>query len=171
LRLTPGMPNESTLGLARSSANTGGWTDSLDSQSKAFTIIGCLLMNVGETKVAFIAARPMWNDTGIVLSAAHRYHFRADGEWIDWKVTCDANGYASINSVQRLCEPLRRSPSERWFVLIGSLDQARGSSFRIGTETNFSPDRTATLFCYANDAVLAYWNNHGAVRLSVSRVD
>jgi hypothetical protein len=127
-------------------------------------------MEIGESAVATVAAREPWNDTGIRLIAGEQYHFTADGEWVDWFVNCDADGYDSVNLVQKLSESLRRSPGDRWFVLMGSLGRDSGRLFRIGKDSNFSPDSTADLFCFANDARLAYWNNREEVRLTVTRI-
>ncbi len=128
-------------------------------------------MEAGETRTAEVDSREEWNATGIRLNAGEQYHFRAEGEWIDWTVTCDADGYDSINFVQRHSEPLRRVPSERWFVLIGSIGREDGEVFRIGTETTYSPRSSGELFGFANDVSLAYWNNHGTVRLTVTRLE
>jgi hypothetical protein len=89
---------------------------------------------------------------------------------VDWYVPCDADGYDSFNLVQKLSEPLRRFRNDRWFVLVGSLGRDGRELFRIGTEATYSPKSTATLFCFANDVILAYWNNRGELRLTVTRV-
>lgn len=127
-------------------------------------------MQIGESEVAVIDAREPWNETGIRLITGEQYHFRADGEWVDWFVTCDADGYDSVNSVQRMSESLRRSPRDRWFVLVGTLGRDTGKIFRIGKDSTFAPDSTADLFCFANDVRLAYWNNRGKVELTVTRI-
>jgi hypothetical protein len=127
-------------------------------------------MEIGESAVVVIAAREPWNDTGLRLIAGARYHFKVEGQWVDWFVTCDADGYESVNLVQKLSQSLRRSPGDRWFALIGSLGRDTGRLFRIGTESTYSPDSTADLFCFANDVRLAYWNNRGEVRLTVTRL-
>jgi hypothetical protein len=127
-------------------------------------------MEIGETTSAVIDARELGNDTGIHLIAGQPYYFRAEGEWVDWFRTCDADGYDSVNWVQEMSESLRRSPRDRWFVLIGSLGRGTGRLFRIGKDSIFSPDSTADLFCFANDVALAYGNTRGNVELTVTRV-
>jgi hypothetical protein len=126
-------------------------------------------MGVGESATATLEARRRWNDTGITLVAGQEYQFRAEGTWIDWFVTCDAEGYESINAVQRLSESLRRAPSERWFALMGTIDRDTRGLFHIGREAIFSPCSSGVLCCFANDVSLAYWNNFGAIRLTVTR--
>jgi hypothetical protein len=127
-------------------------------------------MEIGESATAVINARDPWNQTGIRLIAGEQYHLRADGQWVDWFVTCDADGYDSVNLVQKLSESLRRSPRDRWFALMGCIGRGTGKLFRIGTGLSLAPDSSGDLFCFANDAPLAYWNNRGAVQLTVRRI-
>jgi hypothetical protein len=54
-------------------------------------------MEIGESATAMIDAREPWNETGIRLVAGEQYRFHAEGEWVDWFVTCDADGYDSVN--------------------------------------------------------------------------
>ena len=127
-------------------------------------------MEIGQSAIAAIDAREQWNDTGIQLIAGEQYRFQAAGEWVDWFVTCDADGYSSVNFVQKMSESLRRSPGDPWFVLMGSLGRETGQLFRIGKNSTYSPELTGTLFCFANDVSMAYWNNRGVVQLTVTRL-
>lgn len=126
-------------------------------------------MNLNESAVALIDARAEWNATGITLTAGERFHLVAEGQWIDWTITCDADGYDSQNLVQRMSENLRRAPHERWFALMGALTRDDNAVFRIGREHFFIPETSGELLCFANDVSVAYWNNHGQLRLTVTR--
>lgn len=128
-------------------------------------------MEIGGFSVAEIHAREKWNATGIPLVAGHRYHFVSEGEWLDWTIACDADGYESANLIQRIAEPLRRVRTERWFVLMGALTRYDAAAFRIGKETIATPNASGELFCFANDVWFAYCNNHGALRLRVTRIE
>ena len=127
-------------------------------------------MQVGESSNALIEARWMWNDTGIMLVAGQEYQFQATGQWTDWTITCDANGFESPNLVLRLSECLRRVPQEPWLALIGSIEKDKQAFFRIGRERVFSPTKTGRLYCFANDVSIAYGNNRGSIQLSVTRL-
>src|SRR4051812_31308606 len=128
-------------------------------------------MNVGESGTATIDAREVWNATGIRLAAGCRYRLVAEGEWLDWAVTCDAEGYESVNVLQRSFEHQRRAPGERWFALMGALTRDDRAAFRIGKESTLVPETSGELLCFANDVKLAYWNNHGEIRLTVTRIE
>jgi hypothetical protein len=130
---------------------------------------GIKMLNVGESAQATIEAKKKWNDTGIELARGHEYHFTATGQWTDWRIACDANGYANPNVIFKVLERFRRSPRSRWFALIGALNADEHTQFEIGTERTLIAPASGTLTCFANDGARAYWNNLGSVRLSVTR--
>jgi len=74
-----------------------------------------------------IDSKLIWNDTGINLVAGQEYHFQATGQWTDWTITSNADGYESTNFFLKLCERLRRMPNSPWFSLIGSIDKDQDS--------------------------------------------
>lgn len=87
------------------------------------TLIGvCHMLNVGESASATILAIEKWNDTGIHLVADQEYRFTTTGQWIDWTITCDANGYPSPHWVLKISERWRRVTNENWFALIGAIN-------------------------------------------------
>lgn len=62
-----------------------------------------------------------------------------------------------------------------WFALVGVIANGAGTDddwnqeqFIIGSERDFRPKKSGYLYCFANDAWLAYENNRGSVRLTVS---
>ena len=132
-------------------------------------------MEIGTSITIPILARKEWNNTQIRLVAGEEYHFKASGQWTDWFTVCDADGW----SYSGLLSPLnlllleatkwsRRVPEERLFTLIGSIDQ-KVPYFGIGVEARIAPASTGTLYCFANDASFAYWNNWGEIQLTITR--
>lgn len=73
----------------------------------------------------------------------------------------------------------KRVEEADWFQLIGMVanqDNVDGSGtppegeiIKIGKGCPFTPQRGGYLFCFANDAWKFYGNNHGSVRLTISR--
>ena len=116
-----------------------------------------------------VVARGKWNDTGISLVAGQEYSFTAAGQWCDWNKLCGPDGYSSDNPILRTTEWLRRVPHEKWFALIGSVDHDRRTFFRIGVKQTRKMEFGGVLTCFANDVGLMYFNNSGAVQLTVTR--
>lgn len=125
---------------------------------------------VGEVMTRPILAREAWNDTGILLVAGQEYRLTATGRWVDWYIPCDADGFASPNPAFWPFEWLRRAPAERWFALVGALERDPRTMFLIGAQRTVIAPASGELTCFANDVWLAYWNNRGALQLTVERV-
>lgn len=74
----------------------------------------------------------------------------------------------------------RREEKMPWFVLVGVVANggnprkdgtpAPHETFRIGAGGEHSPGTSGYLYCFANDAWHFYGNNHGSVRLKVTRL-
>jgi len=126
-------------------------------------------MEIVESTTKTILASTKWNDTQIRLVAGAEYHFKASGQWRDWTIVCNVDGYTSPNSLLRASERFRRVSKERWFALIGTIQQNEDTSFRIGVEAKISPRSTGLLYCFANDVSFMYWNNTGEIQLTVTR--
>ncbi len=43
-----------------------------------------------------IDSKNKWNDSGVNLIAGRRYRYQATGQWKDWYIVCDANGYSNF---------------------------------------------------------------------------
>ena len=116
------------------------------------------------------AAEP-WFAPPVALEEGTRYYFRASGTWQDASITCDANGHDAARL--RWVRFLMRAKGDgiTWFTLIGAIDRDASSFFAIGDGTRWPlgaiAAKSGQLFCFANDAPLMYWNNHGAVTLQV----
>lgn len=72
----------------------------------------------------------------------------------------------------------RRDEQAPWFALMGYIANdfgedaktlASGETFVIGESATFTPKLGGYLYCFANDAWLAYGNNRGSVALTVTR--
>jgi hypothetical protein len=128
------------------------------------------MLSIGESATAKISAIEKWNDTGIHLVADQEYRFTATGQWIDWTIACDANGYPSPHWVLKISERWRRVTNENWFALIGAINFNERNFFAIGEERTLVMSESGTLTCFANDVPFMYWNNQGCVQLTVTRV-
>jgi len=114
-----------------------------------------------------VLARPNWNDV-CPVEAGVTYELSATGTWWDWFVRCGPDGYEG-----KLLKPiahLKRSPSDRWFCLMGAINRADDSLFAIGLRKTWTPTRDGMLCCVVNDIPAMHWNNSGAVTLSVRMV-
>lgn len=116
-----------------------------------------------------IRARDPWNATGLTLEAGGTYHCTAAGQWRDWKILTDADGFDSPGAYMRLFERLRRVRDQPWFRLIGSIDRDMSTAVAIGSDGTLTPETTGELICFANDVPRTYWNNRGEVTLTVTR--
>ena len=113
-----------------------------------------------------ICARSPWNRTGFRVSAGQSYRFVAVGRWCDASNCCGADGYESSSPVLKVFERRRRVKNARWFALIGSV----GGKYRfvIGSASEWTAPANGELWCFANDVRFMYWNNAGAVNLTVT---
>jgi len=128
-------------------------------------------LQVGESTTVVVQARSPWNDCGVGLSAENHYDFlvSAAQSWKDASIACDADGYSSQGSL-KFFEPFRRVRSENWFKLIGVIEKSKSDPIVIGTGLrDFVASRSGPLYCFANDARLMYWNNHGSIQLTIVR--
>ncbi len=123
----------------------------------------------GQNKEFEIRSRPKWNDTSLLMKAGERYSFEATGTWYDAQIECGPDGYVSPNWLFRLAERFRRRPNDRWFALIGALNEDESETFLIGSAATLTVAKDAMLGCYANDIPWMYFNNSGSVKLTVTR--
>jgi hypothetical protein len=114
-----------------------------------------------------VCSRQFWNDTAIEIMAGEQYQFDVTGTWKDLTVKTDADGYSNL--YMSLFNKLKRSKENKWFALMGSLDQS--GYFLIGKTNEVSFNQTGKLYCFANDVRGFYWNNSGSVTLKVTRIN
>ena len=122
--------------------------------------------------MAQVFARNWWTQTPLVLEAGKKYRFAAFGTWKDASNECTAAGYTSKKLAA--WEWTRRVRTSKWFAVIGVIDKQWSTRFDIGRliedETVFQAHASGTLYCFANDAWLMYWNNSGSIDLSMEPV-
>jgi hypothetical protein len=81
-------------------------------------------------------------------------------------IPCGADGYA--NALAGSFNNKKRCPLANWFKLIGSIDADESYLFEIGIQLlDYKAPRSGKLTCFANDMDSMYWNNWGAIELSV----
>jgi hypothetical protein len=123
-----------------------------------------------------VVAREKWNWTGVHVEPGEHYTIAAAGRWTDLTIDTDAEGFLTdaapklTQGLMRKHEKNRRMPAERWFCLVGCVGE-RGTPFRIGAGLDWPVPAGASgiLLCFANDVPYAYWNNRGALTLTVTR--
>jgi hypothetical protein len=113
-----------------------------------------------------ISACKFWNETGIEIKNGEEYTFEAIGFWWDLLKRCEADGYTS--SYMRHYDKWKRSKSNNWFALMGSINRDEG--FLIGKNNKIIFQNAGLLDCYANDVNGFYWNNFGKITLRVTRI-
>lgn len=116
------------------------------------------------------------------VAAGTRYRLVTTGKWWDLFIPCDAKGYPSPKHMRRF-ETHRRVPVADWFALIGfviptaltsrTLLSPAGvplydlSTYADGSKLWTSPS-TGVLHVFPNDVPCFYWNNLGALGISLS---
>jgi hypothetical protein len=130
-----------------------------------------LNIGVGQELQVEIDSRKFWNCGAVWLEESGRYDFEVQGSqrWVDFYKYLDANGYP-IPLLQHYSWA-RRNSQYNWFALVGSIEMGPSTEFLIGTQLlDYPPVRSGRLFCFANDAWFAYWNNWGSLVLTIRRV-
>ena len=127
-------------------------------------------MNIGQTQTASISARQLWNSTGIQLTAGEQYSMSASGKWVDWFISHGPDGDPSDSFYMKAFEPLRRMKDANWFELIGAVTSKIATAFPIGSACHHEATTSGELTCFANDLRLMYFNNSGAVQLTVTEL-
>ena len=127
-------------------------------------------LNVGETAEVAVAAKEYWNHSGLLLKKGEHNDLEVPGNqtWWDAGNQSGADGYSTWKLAPFAI--LRRYVSEKWFVLVGTIDYKK--AFVIGRQLKgFTPELDGELTCYANDARGFYGNNRGELLLKVTRID
>ena len=80
--------------------------------------------------------------------------------------------------MQRLFARSKRVRGANWFELCGAISYPGEPSeagvspqpfyFRIGREMEIKAPYSGYLYCFANDATWAYWNNQGSLRVEIA---
>jgi hypothetical protein len=156
-------------------------SDSIDQlmQSPAVVEVAPKPLTLGGTIECPVVASNYWNRTGVLLEPGTVYELQVKGAqiWYDDFVRADADGFEWMDVtdflsrlVIFLTQPLRRSPFQKLFALIGAIGQNEIGSFLIGHHREYRPLFGGELCCYANDVPGCYENNRGHLILSVTRI-
>ena len=128
-----------------------------------------------------VKAASKWNASGIRLSAKQKYTFEVidkDKKWFDASIEADAEGWTEkgIGKLGEwskwsisLLEPLRRSPGNDWFNLMGMVAEIGEKPFSIGNESTLQVGKDGEFCAFANDLPSMYGNNKGQLNLLVSK--
>ncbi|MDN0077696.1 hypothetical protein QU481_23065 [Crenobacter sp. SG2303] len=123
-----------------------------------------------------VPAREMWVKTSILVRNGEPLKFRAKGVWVDAVIPCSADGY-SATILYSLGRPPRIPDGDRYFRLMGrvvpnGLEPTHDdplSTFPIGVQNEWISPIEGVLFVFVNDRSGYYWNNWGAITLTVIR--
>ena len=133
-----------------------------------------------------IYSRQKWNRVNdVILEEGTAYNVEVEGSWYDFFVKTDARGYTSdrlkifrlFPSIRRCAERCRRVPDADWFSLIGTIEKDMKTFIDIGGQlkkngqgnrTRITPVATGPFYCFANDLPFMYWNNWGAIHISIA---
>jgi len=124
----------------------------------------------GESVSLDVRARCFDNHTGIRLEANAKYELQVadDQKWFDGWLPADACGYdTEFLSHFRW---VARDPLYDWFTLMAYVDRVPDDRRGVGKLGQFTPKSDGELICYANDALFMYWDNRGALRVTVVRL-
>jgi hypothetical protein len=123
----------------------------------------------GQNVTVTIEAKPFNNLTNVWFESGAVYDLKATGTWFDAGRPSGPNGYPDGNFLQNLASWLRRLPDRNWFILLG-VAEPKNTPFVIGTNAIYQAQQSGQLICFANDVPGFYWNNTGALRLTIARV-
>jgi hypothetical protein len=126
---------------------------------------------VSERLTMRVEARSYWTDTGLEIVEDAVYECHANGRWLDMLIVCGTDDYDTPwwSLGQRLLAGTRRLPTAPWFALCGAVPACGAGPFLIGANARLRLP-AGRMLCFANDVPGFYWNNFGAVTLTVERV-
>ena len=125
-----------------------------------------LAMN--QTIVFDIKAETLFSEDVLLVNKGELYRFWCDNgqKWKDWFYTTSPDGY--FNPLVWLFGA--RLTTARCFCLCGVYDHDDDTAFAIGSDSTVKIQMNGTVSFFANDAIWAYGNNSGAIKLNISRL-
>lgn len=157
------------------------------------------VLAVGQAKQVTVQADCCWNPVQLQARAGERYRISAAGEWWDASNPASADGYKSTKNALVMSEHARRVKDADWFRLVAAVHPAAGLEAKNGTVRNLfgalgaalmhvvsevddASELTAVgadgeitvkkdgfLYLFANDLAIAYANNSGELKVTVTR--
>ena len=137
-----------------------------------------LAINESAQFIVGSAEKYSWSGIKLEKDAHYQFTIADDQQWKDGDITCSPTGWKSEElpwykeTVVELMEGKRRCPDANWFELIGSLDEG-GDLFRIGrggSHASYQAKKDGMLYAFANDLKAMYFNNHGEIQVTVTRL-
>ncbi|MBT2304880.1 hypothetical protein J7E70_31165 [Variovorax paradoxus] len=131
---------------------------------------------IGQSTSVCVPSASRYVSTGVVLKRGAKYVITADkSHWQDWKLDSDADGRDKPTFAQSAVQWALRCKSGRWFQLIGAVGRNNEHLFPVGKHLQWTYEgqgssRDEVLHLFANDAWFAYWNNHGEINVTITRV-
>jgi hypothetical protein len=131
-------------------------------------------MGIGETRTVTVRAKEVYNFVNVYVRKDQRFEFscNATDQWKNGSTESNANGYAAGIG------DLPRQGSYRMMAMVGELFRKNGdigsftgTHFSIGTSRTWTAPASGFLNCFANDNMLFYGGNSGAITLTVRRVN
>lgn len=116
-------------------------------------------------RVLRVSSRERLNDTRLDVVRGQTLRFSAIGLWTDWMISTDADGFE--NGLMALAAGSRRIPDAPWFHLCGAIGSEDQAVFAIGRQATVVMPASGRLYLFANDAPGAYWNNRGAIQVTI----
>jgi hypothetical protein len=108
---------------------------------------------------------PMWQPTGVTLTAGQPVVITASGTWTDAGVTLTAAGHPGVTVSGGNCPFPGGAPL---LSLIGRIGPT-GTPFLIGATMSFTPPTSGVLYLAPQDNWYLLWDNAGSLSVAVCR--
>jgi len=114
--------------------------------------------------------------TGVLLDSGAAYEIAADqSEWTDSAIPSTAAGNPDPVLAQQVFQGLLRCQEGLWFELVGAVGRSDAHLFPVGmrkvwTYESHSVEAEPELQLFANDAFGFYFNNHGSIGVTITRI-
>lgn len=123
---------------------------------------------------ARIESTEIWNSTKVVArkGATYRFDVPEDATWKDSIVRCGPRGFFNLVDPFRIKLRVKKAHGKkaRYFTLIGTIGQTLEHAFIIGSGCTYTAEADGEFYCFANDALGHYDNNHGAITVSITQL-
>ncbi len=127
-------------------------------------------IDVGEHKILQISSRVKYSLGQLEVQIGEYYSFQVDmngPRWWDMVIPTRGEGWDIFLSPNKG----RRLPSERLLYLCGCINENDSLAFGIGNHfENWKVEQAGELSFFANDYPAMYFNNWGAINLTVTRI-
>lgn len=138
------------------------------------------LLKSNETAEFTVGSKEKYSWTGVRVEAGAHYSFSIalEEKWKDSTIECSTEGWRTEElpwykeELFELMEYKRRCSHANWFELMGSVGDDGSEIFRIGKggdHATYTPQTNGLLYAFANDIKQMYFNNHGQVKVLITR--